>query len=200
MSLNKLKNGNKKFTKSFHENEKLYLDLVNNGQNPKVLWVGCSDSRVVPEFTVNANAGDLFVTRNIANIIPPSEAGDSCTSSVLEYAVLHLNVEHIIICGHTGCGGMNAVIDGTPADTKINEWLKHACHPPKESDSTNREALVLETIKANILLQSKNLLSFDYVEKKVKQGELKIHSWLYEMHIGKIMFYNEENKIWTALK
>jgi len=200
MPLEKLAKGNADFTKTFEENKQLYNDLVDNGQHPKVLWVGCSDSRVVPEFTVNANAGDLFVTRNIANIIPPSKAGDSCTSSVLEYAVLHLNVEHIIICGHTGCGGINAVVSGPPQNTKIEEWLQHAQPAKETAQKCCNESLVINTIKENILLQSKNLCTFDYIEKRVADGSIKIHKWLYDMNSGMISFFNETNNNWSPLQ
>ena len=200
MPLKKMKKGNANFINEFKENEKLYLDLVENGQHPKVLWVGCSDSRVVPEFSVNAKAGDLFVIRNIANIIPPKDASETCTSSVLEYAVLHLNVEHIIICGHTGCGGINALIDGTSEGTKIHDWLKHA-NPAKETAKcSNTDSLELETIKENIFLQANNLLTFDYIEKRYDKNEIKIHKWLYDMHSGKISFFDEINSDWILLK
>ena len=198
MSLEKLKKGNATFIDKFKENKKLYHDLVENGQHPKVLWVGCSDSRVVPEFTVNANAGDLFVIRNIANIIPPKSANETCTSSVLEYAVMHLNVEHIVICGHTGCGGINALIDGTPKDSKIFDWLKHASPAKETAKSSGTVSLELETIKENIFLQANNLMTFDYIEKKQKKGEIKIHKWLYDMSSGKISFFNENNN-WILL-
>ncbi|MDP8203270.1 MAG: carbonic anhydrase [Candidatus Tenebribacter mawsonii] len=196
MSLAKLKKGNNVFVKKFDENKKLYHDLVEKGQHPKVLWVGCSDSRVVPEFTVNADAGDLFVIRNIANIIPPAEADENCTSSVLEYAVLHLNIEHIIICGHTGCGGINALIDGTPKDSKIHDWLKHACPTQEITKKPDSDSLELVTIKENILFQAKNILTFEYIEKKVNQNEINIHKWLYDMHSGKISFFDEIDNNW----
>lgn len=199
MALEKMKKGNAIFIKRFNENKKLYLDLVENGQHPKVLWVGCSDSRVVPEFTVNANAGDLFVIRNIANIIPPENANETCTSSVLEYAVQHLKVEHIIICGHTGCGGINALIDGTPKNTRIHDWLEHA-YPAKETAKySNADSLELETIKENIFLQANNLLTFDYIENKHKKNEIKIHKWLYDMNTGTISFFDESKKDWLFL-
>ncbi|MDA3814279.1 MAG: hypothetical protein PF570_08505 [Candidatus Cloacimonetes bacterium] len=200
MTLAKMSKGNAIFTDKFKENKKLYLDLVENGQHPKVLWVGCSDSRVVPEFIVNANAGDLFVIRNIANIIPPKDAGENCTSSVLEYAVLELKIENIIICGHTGCGGINALIDGTPTDFKIHDWLKHACPAKETAKNSGIDPLELETIKENILLQAKNLLTFDYIEKKHNKGELTIHKWLYRMNSGKISFFDEINNKWFLLK
>ncbi len=199
MALEKMRIGNAIFTDKFKENEKLYYDLVENGQHPKVLWVGCSDSRVVPEFIVNANAGDLFVIRNIANIIPPKNADEICTSSVLEYAVLHLNVEHIVICGHTGCGGINALIDGTPEDSKIHDWLEHSHSAKETAKGSGTDSLELETIKENILLQAKNLLTFDYIEKRYRKDEIKIHKWLYDMHSGKISFFDEEKQNWYQL-
>jgi carbonic anhydrase len=199
MSIDKLKKGNVKFTKTFVENKQLYLDLVENGQHPKVMWVGCSDSRVVPEFIVNANAGDLFVIRNIANIIPPFDAHDSNSSSVLEYAVEHLHVEHIVICGHTGCGGINAMLKGIPQDSVINDWMQHAGKAKENAEKQCCGDLEINTIKANVLLQADHLLSFGYVKKRVKENRLKIHKWLYEMSNGSILFFNETDEKWRAL-
>ncbi len=164
-----------------------------------MLWVGCSDSRVVPEFIVNAKAGDLFVTRNIANIIPPAQANDICTGSVLEYAVLHLNVEHIIICGHTGCGGITTVVDGPPINTKIEEWLQHACKAKQTVEKYGVEFQILNIIKENILLQAQNLLTFDFIEERVTSKELQIHKWLYDMNSGKITCYLENHANWLYL-
>ena len=199
MAFEKMRKGNAIFTDRFKENIKLYHDLVENGQHPKVLWVGCSDSRVVPEFTVNANAGDLFVIRNIANIIPPKDADETCTSSVLEYAVLHLNVEHIVICGHTGCGGINALIDGTAKDSKVHDWLNYASPAKETAKSSGTDSLELETIKENIFLQANNLLTFDYIEKRHRKNKIQIHKWLYDMHSGKISFFDREKNGWFLL-
>jgi len=199
MPLENFKKGNNIFVDNFNKNKKLYDDLVKNGQHPKVLWVGCSDSRVVPEFTVNANAGDLFVIRNIANIIPPKDANDNCTSSVLEYAVMHLNIEHIIICGHTGCGGINALIDGTPKNTRIHDWLRYAYLAKEKAKNSDADNLELETIKENIFLQANNLLTFDYIENRYNNDEIKIHKWLYDMHSGKISFFDDEKQNWYLL-
>jgi len=163
------------------------------------MWVGCSDSRVVPEFIVKANAGDLFVTRNIANIIPPSDAKDSNSSSVLEYAVEHLHVEHIVICGHTGCGGINAMLQGIPQDSIINDWMKHAYKAKENAEQQNRGDLEINTIKANVLLQAEHLLSFSYVKEKVGRKQLKIHKWLYDMSSGKISFYDDHKNEWNLL-
>jgi len=199
MPLEKLKRGNAVFTKTYAENKQLYSDLVNNGQHPKVMWVGCSDSRVVPEFIVNAKAGDLFVTRNIANIIPPSDAKDINSSSVLEYAVEHLHVEHIVICGHTGCGGIKAMLQGIPQDSIINDWMKHAYKAKENAEQQSRGDLEINTIRANVLLQAEHLLSFSYVKEKIEKNQLKSHQWLYNMSSGKISFFDKEKQNWYLL-
>jgi len=194
MPTEKVLHGHQKFKNSFDENKKLYLQLANQGQHPKVLWVGCSDSRVVPEFIVNADAGDLFVMRNIANIIPPSDAQDICTSSVLEYAMLELKVEHIVVCGHTGCGGITALVKGVPNDSKVSDWLKYA---HKARASTNDNSSILETIKNNILMQAEHLISFDFI--RANKNNVKIHKWLYDMHSGNISFFDEKKNCWTKI-
>lgn len=196
MSLEKLIKGNKTFIEKFSANKELYSDLVQKGQHPKVLWVGCSDSRVVPEFTVNAKAGDLFVTRNIANVIPPFEAGDNNSSSVLEYAVIHLQVEHIIICGHTGCGGINAALGGTEKGTSIHSWLQHTAPALDHAKKNTDEGKEMAAIKENIKLQADNLLTFNYVKERVSNKLLTIHKWLYDMNSGKIFFHSEEQNDW----
>ena len=195
MPTEKVLHGHQKFRNSFHENKNLYLQLANQGQHPKVLWIGCSDSRVVPEFIVNADAGDLFVIRNIANIIPPSDAQDICTSSVLEYAVLELKVEHIVVCGHTGCGGITALVKGLPNDSKVSDWLKYA-HKAKTSTNNNEKSTILEAIKNNILLQAEHLLSFDFIRVN---NNVNIHKWLYDMHSGDISFFDGKANCWTKI-
>lgn len=196
MPTEKVIHGHKKFKSSFLENKKLYLQLANQGQHPKVLWVGCSDSRVVPEFIVNADAGDLFVMRNIANIIPPSDAQDICTSSVLEYAVRELMVKHIVVCGHTGCGGITALVKEMPNNSRVSEWLKYASKA-KIKNNNGDAPDILQTIKNNILLQAEHLLTFDFIREN--SNHLEIHKWLYDMHTGEISYYEDKVRNWITL-
>ena len=120
--------GYKNFLHDFNQEKQFYIDLAKKGQHPKVCWIGCSDSRVVPEIIMGALPGDMFVIRNIANIVPPQNAKEHCIGSVLEYAVFELKVSHIIICGHTGCGGIKALLEETQSikNSPISQWLKHA--------------------------------------------------------------------------
>ena len=195
--------GHKKFKNEFSNNEKLFLDLANKGQHPKVLWIGCSDSRVVPEQIIGVGPGELFVHRNIANIIPPKNSNENCTNSVLEYAVNALQVNHIVICGHTECGGIKGVLNNSPSDndTAINHWLKNAL-PAKDkilSNNTDQKKIYLETIKENVLVQKEHLLSYKYINEKYLSGNLRIHAWLYNLHHGEISTFNTENNLWEKL-
>jgi len=197
MIVEKLIQGNQEFVKTFKKEEELYQKLAQHGQHPKVLWIGCSDSRIVPEFIVNADAGDLFILRNIANIIPPCEANDLCSSSVLEYAVLELKVEHIVVCGHTGCGGITALVKGTPNNSRVSEWLRYASQK-KAANDINADSYILQSIKDNILLQSEHLLTFDFI--KVNINKLSIHKWLYDIHSGGISYYDDKEGKWIKIE
>jgi len=193
--------GHQNFKNEFKENEELFVRLAKEGQSPKVLWIGCSDSRVIPEKIMGANPGEIFTHRNIANIIPPTNSGENCTSSVIEYAVKHLKVEHIVICGHTECGGIKAVLsDEIDSDDKaLLNWLKYA-KPAKEKlqqNNPDKEPDYLDTIKQNVLLQKENLLKYEYIKNITQSGDLKIHAWLYDLHSGTISVYN--NNSWQNL-
>jgi len=193
--------GHQNFKNEFKENEELFVRLAKEGQSPKVLWIGCSDSRVIPEKIMGANPGEIFTHRNIANIIPPTNSGENCTSSVIEYAVKHLKVEHIVICGHTECGGIKAVLsDEIDSDDKaLLNWLKYA-KPAKEKlqqNNPDKEPDYLDTIKQNVLLQKENLLKYEYIKNITQSNDLKIHAWLYDLHSGTISVYN--NNSWQNL-
>ena len=110
------------------QNLELYRRLADEGQAPKVLFIGCSDSRVPPEVIVDAGPGVLFVTRNIANVVPPYGSGETAVGAVVEYAVRHLHIQQIILCGHTDCGGIKA-LDAQPnwdREPHIARWLRVA--------------------------------------------------------------------------
>lgn len=196
-------NGHKRFKSNFKKKEKLFLNLAKKGQKPKVLWIGCSDSRVIPEQIMEAAPGELFVHRNIANIIPPQESKDFCTGSILEYAVIELKVSNIIICGHTECGGIGALINDSQSskDSAISHWLEYA-HPARErilSKKSGKDLDSLEVIKENALLQREHLLTYRFINEKYDSGKLIINTWLYDLHTGKILYYCKDKNTWTEL-
>lgn len=197
----KLIQGHENFLEEFKKNKNFFLELAEKGQYPKVFWIGCSDSRVNPELIMGAQPGDIFVVRNIANIIPPKNSGVNCAASALEYAVTVLHVSHVVICGHTDCGGIKAILAQQPSleDSVINHWLKHA-HPAKERALTKQpaeESCSLEIIKENVILQKEHLLTYDHVDELYKSGKLKIHQLLYNLHTGTISAYKEEKNSWS---
>jgi carbonic anhydrase len=109
MPTDQLLTGHRRFKERFEADRERFVRLAEEGQQPEVLWIGCSDSRVIPEQITGAEPAELFVMRNIANVVPPFGTGDMAVGAVIEYAVLHLHAPHVVICGHTQCGGIKAL-------------------------------------------------------------------------------------------
>ena len=203
MPTSKLISGHRRFREKFDSEHEVFERLAEEGQNPKVLWIGCSDSRVVPELITGADPGELFDVRNIANIVPPAPTIACATGAAIEYAVLHLEVSHIVVCGHTECGGIKALESPPPASTEphIATWLELA-QPARErvleSDVPEPEHY-LETIKLNVLMQCANLRTYPCVAEREQSGGLSIHPWLYDLHTGEIHEYDEKSTRWGAV-
>jgi len=195
--------GHRRFREKFDSEHEVFERLAEEGQNPKVLWIGCSDSRVVPELITGADPGELFDVRNIANIVPPAPTIACATGAAIEYAVLHLDVTHIVVCGHTECGGIKALEAPPSASTEphIASWLELA-QPARERvlDSDVPEAEhYLETIKTNVLMQCDNLRTYPCVAKREQTGNLSIHPWLYDLHTGEIQEWDQNSTRWGAV-
>lgn len=203
MPTEKLLSGHRNFKRTFADAQEMFLRIAKEGQNPKVLWIGCSDSRVIPEQITGAKPGELFVVRNIANIVPPFGMPGDAVGAVIEYAVLYLHVSHIVICGHTECGGIRALGEhfSMAREPHIARWLELArpAWAQVESLGLLEEARYLETIKRNVLLQMKNLQTYGCVREGEKKGELKLHGWLYDLHVGDLMAYDDEKNQWVGV-
>lgn len=203
MPTEKLIDGYRQFREKFDSEHEVFERLAEEGQNPKVLWIGCCDSRVVPELITGADPGELFDLRNIANIVPPAPSIASATGAAIEYAVNHLAVTHIVVCGHTECGGIAALEAPPSSDTEphIASWLELAM-PARErvlAGGVAAAEIYLETIKANVLLQCEHLRSYPCVASGERAGTLSIHPWLYDLHTGTISAYNDATAIWEAV-
>jgi carbonic anhydrase len=199
----KLLDGHRRFREKFESDHLVFKRLAEDGQNPKVLWIGCSDSRVIPELITGADPGELFDVRNIANIVPPAPTLACSTGAAIEYAVLHLEVNHIVVCGHTDCGGIKA-LENPPsarAEPHIASWLELAA-PARErvlALDLPTDAIYLETIKANILLQCEHLRTYSCVVERERAGALSVHSWLYNLHTGEIVELDTSTGIWKSV-
>jgi carbonic anhydrase len=195
--------GYQRFREKFESAHEVFEKLAEEGQNPKVMWIGCADSRVVPELITGADPGELFDLRNIANVVPPAASAACATGAAVEYAVIHLKVRHIVICGHTECGGIKAL--EFPLDREeephIASWLDLA-RPAREkvvATGVAESEVYLETIKTNVLLQCENLRTYPCVTERERVGELSVHGWLYDLHTGQILAFDEGAASWHAV-
>ncbi|TVR66103.1 MAG: carbonic anhydrase [Gemmatimonadales bacterium] len=175
----------------FAEHRKEYRDLVFNGQHPSTLFVGCSDSRVSPQLLTGAGPGELFVVRNVGNLIPPPDkaGGPNGISAALEYAVDILEVEEIIVCGHSHCGAVRALYDPPDgASPNLREWLELA--GPARLPGPPDDAMLRETERRSVKLQLQRLLEFPNVRRRVDAGRLDLHGWHYVIEDGEVHLLN----------
>ncbi|MFZ0547142.1 MAG: carbonic anhydrase [Candidatus Promineifilaceae bacterium] len=184
--------------KFFSNNHRLIQHLAQKGQNPTALFIGCADSRVVPEQLLGARPGDFFMLRNIANVIPPYKKGDLGVASVLEFAVLTLEVPHIIVCGHTDCGGIKGLDDKPDASLQpaLANWLKLAAPAQEDVDKSGGRKETAERhqaiVERNVVLQLDNLKSYPFIQKRIDAGNLSLHGWVYYLERPEIRYYDTE--------
>jgi carbonic anhydrase len=180
--------------------------LASEGQSPAALFVGCSDSRVVPELLTSSSPGELFVVRNVANAVPPLQHVDSSVGAALEYATVHLGVPHVIVCGHDGCGGVKAALDarlGKPLahsdDTpSLVEWLAHVGEGLDPDPTLLPEARLRAAVEENVLAQMNHLTSFPSVRKRLEAGQLQLHGWVYDIYAQSLRVFDAEADAFVA--
>jgi len=201
----KLMLSNKAWAKEKLELDKDYFTNLAKDQQPDYLWIGCSDSRVPANEIIGAQPGELFVHRNIANLVVHTDLN---LLSVLEYAVTHLGVKHIIVCGHTGCGGVKASMTQTNFDL-LNKWLRNLkdiyFHHRAEVESVeNENDRVNKLVEINVIEQVNNLVKTSVVQKAwIHRHGPKIHGWVYNMETGllnSVIELNHESPIDEAYK
>lgn len=185
---------------AFLENKNLFSTLT-GGQNPDILFITCSDSRIIPSSITHAEYGDLFVIRNAGNIIPPYSSEPSGEAATIEYALKILNIKEIIICGHSQCGAMHGLLyppteEQLPA---IASWLSYA--QPALSRVTEKQPelednpylKLVHTTQENILVQIENLKTHPAVKEKLKSKQLILHGWFYDIKSGEIFIYTHDS-------
>ncbi len=201
--MEKLIGGIHRFRKEYwSEHGELFRRLAEHGQYPEALFITCCDSRVIPTVITHARPGDLFILRNIGNFVPPYSENlldGTGVAAAVEYAVVHLEVRDIIVCGHSDCGAMKALYKdrGSFAETPhIAEWLKHgnrtlqvvADNYPKKS----KEERLAITAEENVLVQMENLRTYPVVRKAAREGRLHVHAWYFEIATGNVYRYSPE--------
>ncbi len=192
----------------FGEQRELYERLVRSGQAPRVMVIGCSDSRVDPAIIMDCDPGDLFVVRNVANLVPPYETGGGYhgTSAALEFAVRGLQVRHVVVLGHARCGGIRALLGELQLAGRaefIGPWMSIAdparravvrVHGSEPFDDQAR-ACELEAVRVSL----ENLVSFPFIREAVSGRRLVVHGWYFDIEQGALLSYDAERTRFNAV-
>lgn len=197
-----LLDGNEIFINSyFTKHSEELLDLAQNGQHPSALFIGCADSRVIPNLITQTSPGELFVLRNVGNFVAPYKPDEDfhSTAAGIEYAVTALGVSEIIICGHTHCGAIASLYGDLEEKPFVHtkKWLtlgekaKSLARLSLGKDAP-KEALLRLTEKISVISQIENLLTYPYVKEGVANETLHIHGWMYDIATGVIEYYDPD--------
>jgi carbonic anhydrase len=181
----------------FQQQKEWFEHLANKGQKPEALFITCSDSRINPNLITQTEPGDLFLLRNAGNIVPPYGAANGGEGATIEYAVAVLGIKHIIVCGHSHCGAMSALMQdkGLEELPAVRGWFKHAqatrqIMRRKYQDVTDKDELALLAVKENVLSQLDNLRTHPSVAAGMAHGELHLYGWVYIIETGTILAFD----------
>ncbi|MBU4319929.1 MAG: carbonic anhydrase [Thermodesulfovibrionales bacterium] len=197
--MKKLYKGIHKFQGSYFKKEKAFFKRLSKRQAPEVLFITCSDSRIDPNLVTQSKPGELFIVRNIGNIIPPYDAikDKNSVAAAIEFAVLSLKVKDIIVCGHSNCGAMQAIFKDERELRNmphLKDWLKLAAPVKdivlKHYPETSAEIRQRITEEKNVLCQLHNIQTYPFVQEALNEGVLHLHGWYYNIGTGSIYYYN----------
>lgn len=198
---NRLLDGLRRFRREhFPAYREHYQRLVEEGQQPTTLFIGCSDSRVVPDLITGAMPGELFIVRNVGNLIPPFEpdAGYHGVSAGIEFAVLSLGVTDIVVCGHTHCGAIRALYDPpNESSPHVTKWLELA-HGARIDEPLSEDVL-RRTEQLSVAIQLEHLLTFPMVAERVERGDISLHGWHYVIEEGRVEVLDVEAGIFRPI-
>lgn len=191
-------------TNVFQHERAFYTELASQ-QHPSALFIGCSDSRVDPSIITQAQLGELFVLRNAGNIVPCHGASNGGEPATIEYAVSVLDVKDIIICGHTGCGALQAMLhpDRMSKLPLVRGWLSHA-EATRQIVSENYgqysgSELLDIAVREHVLVQIENLQTHPAVAVKLQRNDLTLHAWIYRMETGEVLAYSSKDGGFASL-
>lgn len=188
--------GYDRFRTEYFAHESDFLrQLAQHGQNPSALYIGCSDSRVIPELLTSSSPGELFVVRNIANVVPPHEHADASVGAAIDYAVDVLKVPHVIVCGHDGCGGVRAALDGIEplrAHENLHEWLTLITPAAQRARALVSEEpeLFRTAVEENVLVSMNNLISYPAIARALDAHRLALHGWVFDLAHGALRVWD----------
>ncbi len=204
--MDELIEGYRRFRAGYYEqNHKLFERLGARGQRPKAMIIGCSDARVDPAINFDTSPGEVFMVRNVANVVPPyaPDADHHGTSAALEFAVTGLEIPNIIILGHAKCGGIAALVDAEPGSAPTNDfldlWMSVAAparvaayeRARHEGGAEDRDHVCRLCEKENVKIGLANLRTFPWIASREKAGTLKLHGWYFDITRGELFVMDE---------
>ena len=178
-------------TEYFPAHRQEFTSLIEQGQSPKTLFLGCSDSRIVPYLLTGTGPGDLFILRNVGAIVPPYDGsyGIHGTAAGIEFAVMQLKVSRIVVCGHSHCGAVRSAYEGVPKEAiNLNAWLdliKEALLPVRQTPEALRRVE-----QRSVILQLERLMDYPMVRERVEKKELTLHGWYYVIEEGEVQVFD----------
>lgn len=193
--MQKLIRGLHQFQNDYFLSHKEFFEQLARGQKPETLFITCSDSRINPNLLTQTRPGELFILRNAGNLIPNS-AFFSGEAATIEYAIAGLGVRDIVVCGHSHCGAMKALL--RPQDMErmpaVREWLKHAEATRRiiedNYDHLDTKEKLTATVEENVLVQLENLRTLPSVASALKGGRIRLHGWVYKIETGEVFAYD----------
>ncbi|WP_372637924.1 carbonic anhydrase [Fodinibius sp.] len=188
MDIDQIFENNRQWVADKLELDEHYFENLSKGQNPNILYIGCSDSRVSAEELMGAHPGDVFVHRNIANMVPNT---DLSAMSVIDYAVTHLEVDHVVVCGHYYCGGVKAAMESADLGL-LNPWLRnirdvYRLHKEELDNMDDEEERYKRLVELNVQEQCINVLKTADVQKAYNKRSMRVHGWVFDIHSGKLI-------------
>ncbi|MDP1758457.1 MAG: carbonic anhydrase [Thermodesulfovibrionales bacterium] len=207
--MKKLYKGIHKFQESYFKKEEEFFKRLSKEQEPEVLFITCADSRVDPNLVTQSKPGELFIVRNVGNIIPPYDAikDKNSVAAAIEFAVLSLKVKDIIVCGHSNCGAMEALYKDERELTNmphLKDWLKLADPVRdivlKNYPETSAEIRQRITEEENVLCQLHNIQTYPFVQEALNAGALHLHGWYYNIETGKIYAYDTDADMFKEVR
>ncbi len=196
--MQKLIEGLHKFQSEVFPPRAQFFTSLASGQRPETLFITCSDSRINPNLLTQTEPGELFILRNAGNIVPAYSPGSSGEAATIEFAVQHLGVRQIVVCGHTQCGAMKALLSpGKLTDSPaVANWLMHAeatrRHVQDNYAHLEGEALATVLVEENVLSQLENLRTHPSIRARLARGEVSLHAWVYKLETGEVFQFTPQ--------
>lgn len=208
MPLKRVIQGLNDFHDNYFASHKELFEQLSQGQSPEVLFITCSDSRIDPCLITQSQPGELFVLRNIGNIIPTYGTLNSGEGAAIEYAIGALGIKDVVICGHSHCGAMRGLLQvGNLAQQMplVYDWLRHHAESTRRVVLDNypdcpQEKLLKIAIEQNVLTQIENLETYPIIRSRMHSGQLMLHAWIYEIETGEVFAYDASTGRFKALE